>query len=130
MIGPPDRRPRNRVSTGTRACCKSSGNWSIDSRFPWLRHSSRTKLAAAEAIEPEDIWEDVPGKFIANYGSELFAAPKLTLGHIRTILHQGTDWLLEHLESEVAEDPLAESLLVNDLQPETLIVSRPRTSSR
>ncbi|HAA62738.1 MAG TPA: hypothetical protein DCE39_17575 [Planctomycetaceae bacterium] len=84
-------------------------------QVPWLRHSSRTRLAAAEAIEPEDIWEDVR-EFIANYGSELFAAPKLTLGHIRTILHQGTDWLLEHLESEVAEDPLAESLLVNDLQ--------------
>jgi len=88
-------------------------------QIPWLRHSSRTRLAAAETIEPEETWQDVR-EFIDNYGSELFAAPRLTLGHIRTILHQGTDWLLEHLEAEVDEDPLAESRLVDDLQSGTL----------
>ncbi len=88
-------------------------------QIPWLRHSSRTRLAAAEAIEPAEIWSDVQD-FVAAYGSELFAAPKLTLGHVRTILHQGTDWLLEHLEAEVDEDPLAESQLVDDLQSGTL----------
>ena len=88
-------------------------------QVPWLRHSSRTRLAAAESIEPEEVWQDVR-EFIADYGSELFAAPKLTLGHVRTILHQGTDWLLEHLESELDEDPLAESRLIDDLQSGTL----------
>ena len=88
-------------------------------QIPWLRHSSRTRLAAAEAIDGDDTWQDVKN-FIAAYGSQLFAAPKLTLGHLRTILHQGTDWLLEHLETEVAEDPLAHSQLVDDLQDGTL----------
>ena len=88
-------------------------------QLPWLRHSSRTRLSAAEALESAETWTEAK-KFIETYGSELFAAPNLTLGHIRAILHHGTDWFLDSLEAEAEADPLAESRLLEDLQNETL----------
>ena len=78
----------------------------------WNRHSHRTRLSAAEMIEPEETWTEVKA-FIESYGAELFAAPNLTLGHLRSILHHGTEWFLTALQEDA--DPLVESRLLDDL---------------
>ena len=84
-------------------------------QIPWLRHSSRTRLSAAEAIEADDVWDEVR-EFVSEYGSELFAAPMLTLGHIRTIVYHGAEWMMHNLAHEVESDPLRESRLISALQ--------------
>ena len=83
----------------------------------WNRHSHRTRLSAAEMLESEETWADVKA-FIESYGAELFAAPNLTLGHLRSILHHGTEWFLTALEEDA--DPLTESRLLDDLADGTL----------
>lgn len=79
----------------------------------WLKHSSTTRLSTVESLADESLWTQVRN-FISRYGSELFHARMLTLGHVRTILHRGVEDYLEHLE--VYEDPLHPLKLVEDMQ--------------
>jgi len=86
-------------------------------RDQWFRHSRTMRLSSAEGLRNDLLWEDVR-EFVERYGEELFHARSLTLGNVRTILHNGIDWFLEQLE--VYEDPLHPSRLLEAIRTEEL----------
>ena len=68
-------------------------------------------------MQQQVIWDDVKD-FIADYGAELFHAKMLTLGNVRSILHHGVEWFLEHLSE--ADDPLQPMRMLDDMELGTL----------
>jgi len=86
-------------------------------RSQWHRHSRTMRLSSVEGLQRDVVWEDVCD-FIEKYGEDLFHARNLTLGNVRTILHNGIDWFIAQL-AEV-EDPLHPIPLLTDLEDGTL----------
>jgi hypothetical protein len=82
-------------------------------RSQWHRHSRTMRLSSVEGLQRDVVWEDVC-EFIEAYGEDLFHARNLTLGNVRTILHNGIDWFLAQL-AEI-EDPLHPIALLTDLE--------------
>jgi hypothetical protein len=79
----------------------------------WLKHSRTTRLSAVESLADAALWRDVR-TFIREYGSDLFHARMLTLGNVRTILHNGVDEFLDFLED--MQDALHPIKLVEDIE--------------
>ncbi|MBI1310900.1 hypothetical protein GC176_06290 [bacterium] len=82
-------------------------------RNQWHRHSRTMRLSSVEGLQRDVIWEDVC-EFIEKYGEDLFHARNLTLGNVRTILHNGIEWFLAQLAE--LEDPLHPMPLLSDLE--------------
>lgn len=78
----------------------------------WLKHSRTMRLSSVEELNQQAVWRDVR-KFVANYGADLFQARMLTLGNIRTILHNGVERFLDYLDEN--RDPLHPVKLIEDL---------------
>lgn len=82
-------------------------------RDQWYRHSRTMRLSSVEGLRHDIVWEDVKD-FVAAFGEELFHARSLTLGNVRTILHNGIEWFLEQLAEY--DDPLHPSPLLESLE--------------
>ncbi|MHC4878281.1 MAG: hypothetical protein ACYTGL_17660 [Planctomycetota bacterium] len=82
-------------------------------RSQWHRHSRTMRLSSVEGLQRDVVWDDVCD-FIEKYGEDLFHARNLTLGNVRTILHNGVDWFLAQLAEY--EDPLHPVALLRDLE--------------
>ncbi|MCA9079670.1 MAG: hypothetical protein KDA58_03885, partial [Planctomycetaceae bacterium] len=78
----------------------------------WSEHSKTMRISAVDGMRREEEWGEL-AEFIRTYGADLFHASHLTLGNIRAILHNGTDWFLDYLEEE--QDPLHPIQLLQDL---------------
>lgn len=78
----------------------------------WIRHARTMRLSTVEGLRNEAVWDEV-SNFIVQYGAELFHARSLTLGNVRTILHNGIEWFLEQLAQ--MDDPLHPSALIEAL---------------
>lgn len=72
-------------------------------RDQWYRHSRTMRLSSVEGLRDDLVWEDIK-EFVELYGEDLFHARSLTLGNVRTILHNGIEWFLEQLSEY--DDPL------------------------
>ena len=83
----------------------------------WREHSRNMRLSSAEALQDQDVWNETK-RFIEAYGKDLFHARFLTLGNVRSILHNGVDWFLDYLEDE--SDPLVTIRLLEDLEQDHL----------
>ncbi len=83
----------------------------------WLKHSRTMRLSSIEELNQPAVWRDVR-KFIERYGAELLHARMLTLGNIRSILHNGVERFLDYLEEN--RDPLHPMQLIDDLDEGTL----------
>ncbi|MEQ9065801.1 MAG: hypothetical protein RLO18_03710, partial [Gimesia chilikensis] len=82
-------------------------------REQWLKHSRTMRLSSAEALNQEYIWQEVKS-FIKQYGADLFHAQYLTLGNLRTILHNGIEQYLNYLAEY--QDPAHPMTLLTDLE--------------
>ncbi len=78
----------------------------------WQTHSSTMRLSMAEELRDEDFAKDVKD-FIETYGHDLLHAKTLSLGNVRTILHNGIEEFLAYLAE--TDDPINPSRLVHDL---------------
>ncbi|MCA9005350.1 MAG: hypothetical protein KDA70_08740, partial [Planctomycetaceae bacterium] len=82
-------------------------------REQWLKHSRTMRLSSAEALNQDFVWQEVR-QFIELYGADLFHAQYLTLGNLRTILHNGIEQYLNYLaEYHNPAEPMA---LLTDLE--------------
>ncbi|WP_417384465.1 hypothetical protein [Gimesia sp.] len=82
-------------------------------RDQWLKHSRTMRLSSAEALNQDFVWQEVR-QFIELYGADLFHAQYLTLGNLRTILHNGIEQYLNYLaEYQNPAEPMA---LLTDLE--------------
>jgi hypothetical protein len=79
----------------------------------WGLHSSTMRLSTIEELRNEELADEIR-EFIEEYGADLFHTRMLTLGNIRTVLHQGLDSFLDFLEEE--SDPLHPMKLIEDIQ--------------
>lgn len=79
----------------------------------WTLHSSTMRLSTVEELRDEELAEEIR-EFIEEYGADLFHTRMLTLGNIRTVLHQGLDTFLDFLEEE--SDPLHPMKLIEDIR--------------
>ncbi len=79
----------------------------------WTLHSSTMRLSTVEELRDDELADEIR-EFIEEYGEDLFHTRMLTLGNIRTVLHQGLDNFLEHLEQE--SDPLHPVKLIEDIR--------------
>ena len=79
----------------------------------WTLHSSTMRLSTVEELRDEELADEIR-EFIEEYGADLFHTRMLTLGNIRTVLHQGLDHFLNFLEEE--SDPLHPIKLIEDIQ--------------
>ncbi|ODA32692.1 hypothetical protein A6X21_20310 [Planctopirus hydrillae] len=79
----------------------------------WLDHSSTMRLSTVESLKMDGVW-DQTREFIKKYGNEFLNARVLTLGNLRTILHQGIEKYLAYLEE--SEDPLHPIPLLEDIR--------------
>ncbi|NQV25432.1 MAG: hypothetical protein HQ518_13810 [Rhodopirellula sp.] len=82
-------------------------------REQWHRHSRTMRLSSVEGLRHDVVWEDVK-EFVEVFGDDLFHARSLTLGNVRTILHNGVDWFIAQLAEH--DDPLHPSRLVEALE--------------
>lgn len=82
-------------------------------REQWHRHSRTMRLSAVEGLRHDIVWEDVK-EFVEVFGEELFHARSLTLGNVRTILHNGVEWFIAQLAEH--DDPLHPSPLIESLE--------------
>ncbi len=80
--------------------------------YLWTLHSSTMRLSTVEELRDEELAEEIRD-FIEEYGADLFHTRMLTLGNIRTVLHQGIDTFINYLEEEA--DPLHPIKLVEDI---------------
>jgi hypothetical protein len=78
----------------------------------WVRHSKTMRLSNVEGFTHDVIWDDIK-EFIEKYGEDLFHANQLTLGNLRSILHNGVEWYLKYLAE--TEDPLHRIRLLEDM---------------
>lgn len=83
----------------------------------WQTHSSTMRLSMAEELRDDDFAKDVKD-FIETYGHDLLHAKTLSLGNVRTILHNGIEEFLAYLAE--TDDPIHPSKLVHDLENKTL----------
>jgi hypothetical protein len=81
----------------------------------WYRHSRTMRLSMAESFRDDDLWEDARD-FIETFGEEFFHARSLTLGNVRTILHNGVEWFLEQLSQ--FDDPIHPNPLIKAMEEE------------
>jgi hypothetical protein len=79
----------------------------------WHEHSSTMRLSGVEMLKVTSAWEQTRA-FVQRYGSSLFHARQLTLGHVRAILHQGVEHFIDYLAEH--EDPLHPLLMLEDLR--------------
>jgi hypothetical protein len=79
----------------------------------WLNHAETMRLSSVEPMLDDDFWQQIV-EFIGRYGSDLFHASHLTLGHVRSILHMGVESYLNHLTDD--RDPLQNFLLLDDIE--------------
>lgn len=86
-------------------------------RDQWYRHSRTMRLSMVESFRDEDLWEEAC-EFISAFGEEFFHARSLTLGNVRTILHNGVEWFLEQLAQY--DDPLHPNPLIKALDEELI----------
>jgi len=92
-------------------------------RDQWYRHSRTMRLSMAEGFRDEDLFEDAR-IFIEAFGDEFFHARSLTLGNVRTILHNGVDWFLEQLaqyDDPLHPNPLIQALNAEQIDPDEAI---------
>ncbi|QDT41187.1 hypothetical protein Pan241w_12470 [Gimesia alba] len=82
-------------------------------REQWLKHSRTMRLSSAEALNQDFVWQEVK-QFIELYGADLFHAQYLTLGNLRTILHNGIEQYLDYLAEY--QDPAHPMALLTDLE--------------
>lgn len=82
-------------------------------REQWHRHSRTMRLSSVEGLRHDIVWEDVK-EFVEVFGEELFHARSLTLGNVRTILHNGIEWFIAQLAEH--DDPLHPSPLIEALE--------------
>jgi hypothetical protein len=82
-------------------------------REQWHRHSRTMRLSSVEGLRHDIVWEDVK-EFVEVFGDELFHARSLTLGNVRTILHNGVEWFIAQLAEN--DDPLHPSPLIESLE--------------
>ncbi|MGE3314731.1 MAG: hypothetical protein AB7O26_06400, partial [Planctomycetaceae bacterium] len=87
----------------------------------WLKHSRTMRLSSVEELNQAAVWRDVK-KFIVNYGADLFHARMLTLGNVRTILHNGVERYLDYLDEN--RDPLHPVKLIEDLDDDKIDTDR------
>jgi hypothetical protein len=88
-------------------------------RDQWHKHSRTMRLSTVEGLRHDLIWDEVR-QFIETYGEDLFHAKSLTLGNVRTILHNGVEWFIGQLAE--SDDPLQPSALIRDLEDHELDV--------
>jgi len=69
----------------------------------WLRHSRTLRLSVVEKLADERSWRGFVD-FVQNYCGDLLTQRFLSLGNVRSILHQGVDQWLHTLEEE-PDDP-------------------------
>lgn len=79
----------------------------------WYRHSRTMRLSTAESFRDDDLWDDARD-FIETFGEEFFHARSLTLGNVRTILHNGVEWFLEQLSQY--DDPIRPNPLIRAIE--------------
>ncbi|WP_442483461.1 hypothetical protein [Aeoliella sp. SH292] len=77
----------------------------------WLRHSRTVRLSVVEKLADPNDWKRFV-EFVERYGRDLFTQRFLSLGNLRSILHQGVGVWLSNLEMEPGDDRL---LVVNEL---------------
>ena len=82
-------------------------------REQWHRHSRTMRLSSVEGLRHDVVWEDAK-EFIEVFGEDLFHARSLTLGNVRTILHNGVEWFIAQLAEH--DDPLHPSPLIESLE--------------
>ncbi len=125
-----DRLFRTALRSSLSAIIRSSHDWESDQlddeqlieiaeklvnkyREQWLKHSRTMRLSSAEALNQDFVWQEVR-QFIELYGADLFHAQYLTLGNLRTILHNGIEQYLNYLaEYQNPAEPMA---LLTDLE--------------
>lgn len=71
----------------------------------WLRHSRTVRLSVVEKLANETDWKQFV-EFVQRYGRDLFTQRFLSLGNLRSILHQGVGVWLSNLEMEPGDEPL------------------------
>lgn len=69
----------------------------------WLQHSSTVRLSVVEKLSEGEDWRKFVA-FIDRYGGEIFTQRFLSLGNLRSILHQGVGVWLSNLEAEPRGD--------------------------
>ena len=77
----------------------------------WLRHSKTVRLSVVEKLSDRADWQMFV-EFVERYGRELFTQRFLSLGNLRSILHQGVGMWLSNQQMERDED---HTLLVDEL---------------
>ena len=82
-------------------------------RRMWNRHSHSMRLSTVEDLF-DDKFAAAVRDFITRYGEELFHTRFLTLGNLRTILHQGVGTMFEELEETLGQTQSVPVL--NDLE--------------
>jgi hypothetical protein len=82
-------------------------------REQWHRHSRTMRLSSVEGLRHDVVWEDVK-EFVEVFGEDLFHARSLTLGNVRTILHNGIEWFIAQLAEH--DDPLHPNQLIESLE--------------
>jgi hypothetical protein len=92
-------------------------------RDQWYRHSRTMRLSSVEGLRDDLVWDDIK-EFVELFGEELFHARSLTLGNVRTILHNGIEWFLEQLaeyDDPLHPHPLLESLENGEIELEEAV---------
>ncbi|QDU53877.1 hypothetical protein [Aeoliella mucimassa] len=77
----------------------------------WLRHSKTVRLSVVEKLGSREDWAQFVD-FVHRYGRDLFTQRFLSLGNLRSILHQGVNTWLSNQQLEPDDD---HSLLVDEL---------------
>ena len=78
----------------------------------WVEHSQTLQLSTLETVAGDADWEAL-GKFVKDYGRDLFHAKFMTLANLRGILHRGVGAYLDYLRDN--PDPLQPVKLIDDL---------------
>ncbi|MGI9456822.1 MAG: hypothetical protein ACR2NU_09680, partial [Aeoliella sp.] len=72
----------------------------------WLRHSRTVRLSVVEKLGDEADWDKFV-EFVKRYGGELFTQRFLSLGNLRSILHQGAGIWLSNQEEDLPDEKIA-----------------------
>ncbi|MCL2347164.1 MAG: hypothetical protein FWC50_02765 [Planctomycetaceae bacterium] len=82
----------------------------------WLSHSRQIRISPVESIADRRVWDGMKA-FIQKYGHDIFTQHFMGFGHLRAVLHQGTENYLKSLMKIHEEDGELETAqtLVADL---------------